>query len=216
MTLQAINQGRQTVFVYGASGHAKVLIDTIEKQGQFQVLGLLDDNLALKGVDVYGYKVIGGKEEISSQDCSLCLVAIGDNRIRHEVACWLQSAGICLPDAIVHPSASLARGVSVGAGSVIVAGCVVNSDTTIGSNTIINTGATIDHDCRIGDSVHVSPGVTVCGGVSVGDLTLIGAGAIIHPNVKIGKNAVVGAGATVLNNVADGALVVGTPAEAVD
>ena len=110
MTLQATNQGLQTVFVYGASGHAKVLIDAIEKQGQFQVLGLLDDNPALKGVDVYGYKVIGGKEEISSQDCSLCLVAIGDNRIRHQVGCWLESVGVSLPDAIVHPSASLANG----------------------------------------------------------------------------------------------------------
>lgn len=203
------------IIVIGASGHAKVVIDVLEKQGAYNAISLIDDNPELKGLDIYGYKVLGGKTDISSRNGNLCLVAIGDNRIRYEVSSWLELNGFSLSEAVVHPSAQLARGSSIGSGSVVMAGSVVNSDSSVGKNTVINTGATIDHDCLIGNSVHVAPGATICGGVSVGDLTLIGAGATIHPNVKIGKNVTVGAGATVLNDVEDNVSVVGTPAKVI-
>lgn len=206
-------QLENSVIVFGASGHAKVVIDIFEKQDKYKVTCLIDDNPVLKGRDIYGYNVIGGKDELGSQGCMQCLVAIGDNQLRFDVAHWLELNDFILAEAAVHPSSQLARGVSVGAGSVLMAGSVVNSDTRISKNTIINTGATIDHDCVIGEAVHVAPGSIICGGVSVGDLTLIGAGAVIHPNIKIGKNVIVGAGSTVINDVADGVSVVGTPAK---
>lgn len=213
MTEQNSNEHKTGVIVFGASGHAKVVIDLIEKQGQFQIEGLIDDDPILNGQDVYGYKILGSKEKLEELSCRCCIVAIGDNGVRDDIADWLRNNGFILAKVATHPSAQLARGVSVGDGSVVMAGTVVNSDTSIGSNTIINTGATIDHDCLIGFSVHIAPGVTVCGGVSIGDLTLIGAGAVIHPNVKIGKNVVVGAGATVLRDIADNVSVVGSPAK---
>lgn len=212
---QNANQKKKPVVIFGASGHAKVMIDVLENQGLYEVASLVDDNPAIKGQNIYGYRVTGGKDDLSKKDCSECLVAIGDNRIRQEIADWMEQKGFTLATAAVHPSCQLARGVSIGDGSVAMAGSVVNSDSVIGGNTIINTGATIDHDCRVGDSVHVAPGATICGGVLVGDLTLIGAGATIHPNVKIGKNVTVGAGATVLNDVEDNVSVVGTPAKVI-
>lgn len=215
MTQQDINQQQTDVIVIGASGHAKVVIDLIEKQDQFLVAGLVDDNPALNGQDIYGYKVLGSKEKLQSHHVKLCIVAIGDNRVRDDIAQGLVKLGIALAKAVIHPSAQLARGVSIGDGSVVMAGSVVNSDTAIANNSIINTGATIDHDCTIGNAVHIAPGSTICGGVSVGDLTLIGAGAVIHPNVKIGKNVIIGAGATVLNDVDDNVSVVGSPAKVI-
>ncbi|OUR64411.1 serine acetyltransferase [Methylophaga sp. 42_25_T18] len=203
------------IIVLGASGHAKVVIDLIEKQGQFLIAGLIDDNPALSGQDICNYKVLGNTEELKFQNVKQCVVAIGDNRVRNDVEHWLTMNGFSLAKAIIHPSVQLAQGVSIGDGSVAMAGSVVNSDTVIANNTIINTGATIDHDCTIGNAVHIAPGSTICGGVSVGDLTLIGAGAVICPNVKIGKNVIVGAGATVLQNVADNVSVVGTPAKVI-
>lgn len=215
MTQPNINQQNNDVIVFGASGHAKVIIDLIEKQGQLLVTGLVDDNPALNGQDIYGYKVLGNKEELKPQHVKQCVVAIGDNRVRNDVAQWLVKNDFDLAKAIIHPSVQLARGVSIGDGSVVMAGSVVNSDTIIANNTIINTGASIDHDCTIGNTVHIAPGATICGGVSVGDLTLIGAGAVICPNVKIGKNVIVGAGATVLKDVVDNVSVVGTPAKVI-
>lgn len=203
------------VIIFGASGHAKVVIDILEKQELYTVKYLIDSNPSLKGKDLYGYKIIGDESEISSDDKIPVLVAIGDNQVRAKVTNWLEANNFILANAAIHPSSQLARGVSIGTGSVAMAGSVVNSDTIIGKNTIINTGATIDHDCIIGETVHVAPGSVVCGGVSVGDLTLIGAGAVIHPNITIGKNVIVGAGATVLKDIEDGSSVVGTPAEVI-
>ncbi len=212
---QSAKQEKKPVIVFGASGHAKVVIDVLENQGRYEVACLIDDNPSIKGQNIYGYRVTGGKAGLTAKGCGDCLIAIGDNRVRQEIAAWVELKGFKLARAVVHPSCQLARGVTIGDGSVAMAGSVVNSDSVIGKNTIINTGATVDHDCRIGDSVHVAPGVTICGGVLVGDLTLIGAGATIHPNVKIGKNVTVGAGATVLNDVEDNVSVVGTPAKVI-
>lgn len=208
-------QKMKPVIVFGASGHAKVVIDALENQGVYEVACLIDDNPAIKGQNIYGYQVSGGKADLSVEDCRESLVAIGENRIRHEIANWIEQKGFTLAMAVIHPSCQLARGVSIGDGTVAMAGSVVNSDSVIGKNSIINTGATIDHDCCVGNSVHVAPGATICGGVLVGDLTLIGAGATIHPNVKIGKNVTVGAGATVLKDVEDNVSVVGTPAKVI-
>jgi len=215
MSQQDINQQKVDIIVLGASGHAKVVIDLIEKQEQFQIIGLIDDDPTLNGQEIYGYKVLGDKEELENQSCKQCVIAIGDNQVRNDLEYWLEINGFVLVKSISHPSSQLARGVSIGNGSVVMAGSVVNSDTNIARNTIINTGATIDHDCNIGNAVHIAPGATICGGVTVGDLTLIGAGAVIHPNVKVGKNVIVGAGATVLKDIADNVSVVGTPAKVI-
>lgn len=204
------------ILIFGASGHAKVVIDLIEKSGIFCVHALFDDNLALHGQKVYGYEVMGGKDMLAQTNLlqvRRAIVAIGSNNVRTRVADWLAANGGLLSEALIHPSAQLARGVSVGVGSVVMAGAVVNSDSRIGRNVIINTGAIIDHDCAIGDAVHVAPGVTLCGGIEVGSNTLIGAGAVIHPNLRIGRDVIIGAGATVLNDVPDGITVVGTPAK---
>lgn len=205
------------ILIFGASGHAKVVIDVIEKTEACFVQALFDDNAELCGKKMYGYEVLGGKLALLAAVDLLrshhTVVAIGDNAIRAKIAQWLTTSGGELSEALVHPSAQLARGVMVGRGAVVMAGVVINSDSRTGDNAIINTGAVIDHDCTIGDSVHVAPRATLCGGILIGDNTLIGAGAVILPNLKIGKNVTVGAGATVLNDIEDGLTVVGSPAK---
>jgi sugar O-acyltransferase (sialic acid O-acetyltransferase NeuD family) len=209
-------QQNSKIIVFGASGHAKVVIDIIEKQDIYSVESLADDNSKLKGKEIYGYTVIGGKNDLDFQKVKRVLVAIGDNSVRAEVAGYLTLNNFNLAEAVIHPSAQLARGVTIGTGSAVMAGSVINSDTIIGQNTIVNTGARIDHDCVIGDTVHIAPSSTLCGGVTVGDLTLIGAGATILPNVKVGRNVIVGAGSTVLEDIKDNVSVVGTPAEVIN
>ncbi len=204
---------KDKIFVFGASGHAKVVIDVIERQGLYDIAFLVDDDPVLKGTGIYGYQVLGGKNELLAEREKIVggIVAIGCNPARSEVASWLTENGFTLVTA-VHPHAQIARGVRIGAGTVIMAGVVVNSDTRIGSNVIINTKASIDHDCTVGDGAHIAPGATLCGTVFVGDGTFICAGATIIPNVSIGRDVVVGAGSTVIRNVPDGVLVVGSPA----
>jgi sugar O-acyltransferase (sialic acid O-acetyltransferase NeuD family) len=205
---------KEKLFLFGASGHAKVVIDIIERQGLYDIAFLADDNLALKGKEFFGYPIIGGKDDLlaSNGEVRMGIVAIGSNRARRVVARWLTDHGFKLIHA-VHPSVQLGRGVQIGAGTVVMAGAVINSDSRIGDNVIVNSRASIDHDCIIGDGVHIAPGSILCGTVSVGEGTFVCAGATVIPNLTIGRNVIIGAGATVICDVPDGVTVVGSPAK---
>lgn len=206
----------EKIFVFGASGHAKVVIDIIERQGLYETSFLIDDNPALKDTDFYGYRVIGGKQELLEARNQVCggIVAIGSNEARVAVAAWLTESGFDLVTA-VHPFAQLGRGVTVSDGTVIMAGAIVNSDSRIGRNVIINSRASIDHDCLVGDGAHIAPGVTLCGTVTVGSGTFVCAGATVIPHLEIGDNVIVGAGSTIIRNVPDCELVAGSPARCI-
>jgi sugar O-acyltransferase (sialic acid O-acetyltransferase NeuD family) len=204
---------KEKIFVFGASGHAKVVIDIIEQQGLYDVAFLADDDPSLKGQEVYNYRVLGGKSELVASGLKRGIVAIGSNRARCAVSEWLMDNGFELVSAI-HPSAQLARGVTIGNGTVVMAGAVVNSDTSVGYYVIVNTRAGIDHDCIIGDGVHIAPGATICGTVTVGSGSFVCAGSTIIPNLNIGCNVEIGAGSTVIRDVPSNVTVVGSPAKA--
>lgn len=203
----------ERLFVFGASGHAKVVLDAARRQGH-EVVAVFDDNPTLAGLLFMGCSVPGGRQVLvdwcRNKGLTAGIVAIGNNQVRAEVAAWLVAAGMRLLP-VIHPNATVAPGVVVGAGSVIMAGAVVNSDARLGDNCIVNTGASVDHDCDLGDTVHIAPGCHVCGNVRIGEGALIGAGSTVIPGIVIGDRAVIGAGSTVIRDVAGGAKVAGSP-----
>lgn len=206
---------RENIFLFGAGGHAKVVAEVVERQGLYRIAFWVDDDPTLKDRSVFGYQVLGGRDQARHACERLgirrCLVAIGNNADRLKISEMLAAEGLEFATAI-HPSAVLARDVVIGPGSVVIAGAVLNPGAVVGDQVIINTGATVDHDCQIGRGAHVAPKATLCGFVTVGIGAFIGSGATVIPNVMVGDQAVVGAGATVVRNVPAGTVVVGTPA----
>ena len=188
------------MFLYGASGHAKVIIDIVRATGQL-IDGVLDDNEAVLSLNEIEVKHHWDGE-------SPIIISIGNNKIRKIISERLD----CKFAKAIHPSSILSPSVSIGDGSVVMAGAIINADTTIGCHCIINTGASIDHDCLLGDYVHVSPHATLCGIVDVGEGAWIGAGATVIQGVKIGKWCSIGAGAVVISDIPDNAVVAGVPA----
>jgi len=211
-------KAREKLVLFGAGGHAKVVIDIVEQQGNFEIAGLLDDDLRHQGKGIFGYPVLGTRADLPalrSAQLRHAIVTIGDNAERAAVAAHLHQLGWRFASAI-HPRASIGRGVSVGPGSVVMAGCVINADASLGGHVIVNSGATVDHDCRVEDAVHIAPGCHLCGGVSVGSGTLLGAGTTVTPGVSIGKKVVVGAGSTVIRDIVDETRVSGSQARPLD
>ncbi|WP_075557282.1 acetyltransferase [Parabacteroides timonensis] len=185
------------MYLYGASGHAKVIIDIL-KANEVDVDGLIDDNPEIN--DLLGYPVFHGKENLFP-----LIISIGNNNIRRKIAEKLRGEfGIA-----IHPSALLSPYASVGEGSVIMQGTILQSCVQVGRHCIINTGTSIDHECIIEDYVHVSPHSTLCGNVFVGEGTWIGAGTTIIPGVKIGRWSIIGAGSVVTKDIPDRVLAVG-------
>lgn len=189
-----------SIFVYGAGGHGKVVVDTIAHgQVPYGVRHFIDDDVRLQGGELLGYPVQG--PDAISDDRGF--IAIGDNAARIRIAARYRGRLISL----VHRSAILGRGVLLGEGSVMMAGAIVNVGSTVGANVIINTAATVDHDCIIADGVHIAPGCHLCGNVEVGEGTLLGVGTLVVPGIHIGRNAFIHAGQTVTRDVFDGEIV---------
>ncbi len=204
----------KSVCLLGASGHAKVIIDILERAGQYRIDGLFDDDQALWGQALLGYRIIGGKAEMQQVQAP-CIIAIGQNYIRYRLAVEFKNRHTSFITA-VHPGAVISRDVHLGEGTVVMAGVVVNAGTIIHEHMIVNTCASVDHDCSIGAASHIAPGAHLCGGVTIGERTLIGAGATVIPNIRIGDDVVIGAGATVVSDIPDGVVALGTPARIVD
>lgn len=197
----------------GASGHGKVVADTALFLGWDEVV-FFDD--AWPHLTVNGHwPVVGDSKALLARlsEFEGVLVAIGHCVTRWQKHQQLQAAGARLVT-IVHPRAWVSPRASVGAGSVLMAGAVVNVDAAMGEACIINTGATVDHDCQLGAAVHVSPGAHLSGNVLVGACSWVGVGAVVRQGVRIGDNVMVGAGAVVVKPVADGQTVIGVPARA--
>ncbi|MBS9524837.1 acetyltransferase [Litoribacter ruber] len=185
------------MYIVGASGHAKVVIDALELSGG-QVCGVLDKNEMLSSC--LGHEVSLRSQFLPSLDKTL-FIAIGCNQTREKIV--MEYLGRVEWGTIVHPAAILSKHCKLGKGTIIMAGAVVQADCMIGNHSIVNTKASIDHDCIIGDFVHIAPRATLCGNVRVDHNVLIGAGAIIKPGIQIGEGAVIGAGSLVLRDVMD-------------
>ena len=188
------------MILYGASGHAKVIIDILEANGQ-KIDYIVDDNPAL--TELLGYEVRRNSGEYDE-----AIISIGSCEIRKKV---VDSLIVNRYLTSVHPSAVVSPRATIDDGTVIMQGAIVQSCVKLGKHCIVNTGASVDHDCEIGDFVHVAPHATVLGGVKVGDGSWIGAGAVVKQYITIGKKCMIGAGAVVLKDVPDGVTVVGVP-----
>jgi sugar O-acyltransferase (sialic acid O-acetyltransferase NeuD family) len=192
------------VYLYGASGHAKVIIETLES-AQETIGGLIDRNPDI--TSLLGYTVFQKIPESFDAKEDTIIVSIGGNTIRKKIVKQLNVSFITT----IHPSTNLSKRTVIGEGTVIMAGVSVNADCKVGSHVILNTNCSIDHDCEIGDFVHLSPNIALAGDVTVGEGTQVGIGACVIQGIKIGKWATIGAGSTIINDVPDYAIVVGNP-----
>ncbi|MEM6365863.1 MAG: acetyltransferase [Planctomycetota bacterium] len=195
------------IALVGCGGHAKVIRSLLRRCG-IPIAAVLDDRADYLPQRINEFEVIGRVCDLQNYAEVPVLIAIGCNRTRARVSKHVVMSSQARIDRVAWVDAS----VTLGDGTVIVAGAIIQPDARIGYHTVVNTSASIDHDCVIGDFVHVGPGVRLGGHVSVGDGSMLGIGCSVLPQVQIGRWAVVGAGATVLEDVPDGTTVVGCPA----
>lgn len=201
------------MYLYGASGHAKVIMDILKAQ-DMEIEGLLDDNPEIN--ELMGIPVLHNRADLYP-----IIISIGNCRIRKMISERIAQALKATPfdkaifGTAIHPTAIISESANVGAGSVVMHGAIIQTCTQIGRHCIVNTGARIDHECEIGDYVHIAPGVTLSGDVHVGDGTWIGVGATVIQGVRIGKNVMIGAGSVVVKDIPDNCTAYGVPCRVV-
>jgi sugar O-acyltransferase (sialic acid O-acetyltransferase NeuD family) len=205
------------IIVFGASGHAKVVIDIIEKQKQYEIFGLID-SYKPKDSFLFEYKILGSEDEleviVKQNNIFGIVVAIGDNCTRKNIVKKIRNT---CPDLnfinAIHPNAYLGKNVILGVGNVIMPGVIINSDSVIGDSCIVNTNASVGHDSVLHNFSSVSPGVTIGGNLKLGLCSAISIGATVIENITIGNNTIIGAAAVVTKNFPDCVVAYGSPAK---
>jgi sugar O-acyltransferase (sialic acid O-acetyltransferase NeuD family) len=193
------------MILYGASGHAKVILEIFLLNG-VKVDYIVDDNPnrdEIRGIKVY-------KSSIRNIDKN-AVISIGDNKIRKKIAEKYQ----LIYGTAIHPKSVISEFTEIGIGTVIMANATVNADVCIGKHCILNTSCVVEHDCIIEDFSHIAPNASIAGNVHIGVGTQIGIGASIIQGIKIGKWCIIGAGSVVLNDIPDFSTVVGNPGKVI-
>lgn len=196
------------MYLFGASGHGRVIKDILNANG-IEIKAFIDDNKNVN--ECSGLEVLHDARGLSP-----IIVSIGINRIRKMIVERLISMAedngyeLAFGTAI-HPSAIISPSAKIGKGTVVMPGAIINADAVIGKHCIINTGATVDHECVIEDYCHIAPGVNISGCTTIGKGTWIGVGSSIIQCLNIGKNCMIGAGSVIVRNIPDNVVAYGNP-----
>ena len=204
---------KEKIVLIGCGGHMKVVVDSIEAAGKYEIVGLVDK---VKNQDnkYREYSVIGDDDSLQEiydsnvKNAFLCMGFLGEGTVRNELYEKCKKIGFAFPS-IIDPSAVVASDVQIGDGVFVAKKAVLSSECIVERMAIINVAAVIDHECVVGEFSHVSAGSIMCGGSKVGKNSFVGAGVTILPQVCIGNNVIIGSGTVVRKNIADGKLVVG-------
>jgi UDP-perosamine 4-acetyltransferase len=200
------------IVIIGAGDGGRLVSQLVKEQEQFEVIGFIDDNEAVQGRSINGYKVIATSADLKRFEGMGFVVAVGMNmKSRSMLFEKAVDAGL-KPINVVHRTAIIEKPAQVGNGAIVLANCVINSFAVLGRNVFIFTGTIIEHDANIGNNVYFSPGVSLAGHVKVGDNTFFGISSCTVEGVTIGSNVVVGAGSVVLRDIPDNTVVAGVPA----
>ena len=197
------------LIIIGASGHGRVVADIARLNGRNDIV-FLDNDKSL--TSCAGYPVLGSDTMAQELEGDI-FIAVGNPEARERLINRYKDRNF---PTLIHPSAVVAEDVmksgKIGAGSVIMAGAVVNPGAKLGCGVIVNTSASIDHDCVVGNFVHVAVGTHLSGTVTVGDKTWIGTGAVVSNNLNICGGCTIGAGAVVIRDITDAGVYIGVPA----
>lgn len=195
----------KNILIYGASGHSKMIIDIIEKQNNYNIKGFIDSYKS-KGFVLSDYQVIGHLKEIpvliKELNIEGIVIGIGDNFTRQRISMNIENIAPQLKFiSIIHPTATIAKNVTIGDGSVIMANTVLNASAKVGKHCILNTASTFGHDSVMADFSSLASGVTVAGSVTIGLCSAICLRATLIQSITIGENTVIGAGSLVLKSI---------------
>jgi sugar O-acyltransferase (sialic acid O-acetyltransferase NeuD family) len=208
---------KKNLVIFGGGHQSSYSIEIAELLNEFNIVGIIDSVNSV-GAEIYGYKVIGRQEDISSliknYNIEVGFIAIGDNWSRKKVYDFIIEIQ---PDfyftSLVHPTAIIGKNVIIGNGTLIMAGVTVNINTKIEKFAFLATCAQIDHDCYLGEFSSVSAGSIFGGCISLMKYSAVTLGVTVLDRICIGENTVIGAGSLVTKDLPENVLAFGTPAK---
>ena len=186
------------IILIGAGGHCVSCIDVIEMQRKFKIVGLIDNK---KKNFLLNYKIVGSDKELKkiSKRIQYALITAGhikNSKIREHLFKKVLNYGFRFP-AIISSLSYVSKHATIGAGTIVMHGSIINAGATIGKNCIINSKSLIEHDVVIEDHCHISTGAILNGGVMVKEGSFIGSRSTVMQNKIVGKNSIIPMGSII-------------------
>lgn len=206
------------LIIFGASGFGREvawLVERINKVAPtWNLLGFMDDNEAIHGTEINGYRVLGGTAAVGNYPDAYFVCAVGASKVREKIIGNLKMINPNIRfGTVIDPSVEMSDLVTVGEGTIICAHTIITVNITIGSHVIINLDCTIGHDAILHDFVTLYPSVNVSGITDIGHAVELGTGMQIIQGKTVGDYSIVGAGAVVVRDIPANCTAVGSPAK---
>lgn len=208
---QPLSLSGDKVVVVGGRGHGRVCIDVLRQNPQYEIVGLVDDNMEV-GTTVLGVPVLGTLADLPQiyesgvGKAVMAIACILNLSQREELCARVRGMGFEIPN-LIHPRAIIEPSARMGRGVQVLAGAIVGSLAQLHDDCVINHGSIVSHDCIIHRGAHLAPGCILAGAVEVGSNTLMGMGATAYMWARIGANVIVHNGQNIMHDIPDGEVV---------
>lgn len=166
---------QMNLLILGAGSHGHAVYEIADKLGIFQNICFLDDS-------VEDDNVIGKCTDNLSKyrnEFAAAIIAIGDNAVRKALGEKIIAAGFVIPK-IVSPEASIAKDVTIGAGSVVMPQATINAGAKIGNFAIVESNALVGYRAEIQDYAHLSVASVAMKDTVVAESTVVESGEIVR------------------------------------
>jgi sugar O-acyltransferase (sialic acid O-acetyltransferase NeuD family) len=205
------------IVIIGAGGYSQEIVwvaDAINAaEMQWNILGYVDPAKPhRKGEMLYDRPILGGWEEFRPGRETFFCCGIGDPAARRKECDEAELRGF-KPATLIHPSAILAKHVTIGEGCVLGPLVVMAPYSSLGRHAALNTGSVVGHNSEVGDFAVLCPYAQVLGGVTVGPLAYLSTHSTVNVRRKVGAGAVLGANSFLLTDLPARASAIGIPAK---
>jgi sugar O-acyltransferase (sialic acid O-acetyltransferase NeuD family) len=205
----------ERLLIFPFNGNALEAIDCIN--GQYELIGFIDDTKEKQGQTKYGYTVFDRTALEKYKDAKVLAVP-GSPVSYKKRGEHIASLGISKDRmaTVVHPKASIGKHVKLGANCLIMAGVVITSNAKVGDHVCILPNTVIHHDAVIGDYTLIGCNVAIAGGTTIERNCYIGSGTNIMNGITIGEKTLIGLGSNVLKSVTANSKIAGNPAKEIN
>jgi hypothetical protein len=133
------------LILIAGSGLAREVLAMVRSSGQYDVVGVLDDDKEIAGLTVDGAPVLGTIDDAPSYPHAFFLVCLESGKMREAVVERLSAMGVheARYATAIDPSVSLGGGVRIGRGAQLGMNSSVRARTSVGAYGTVGMGAAV-------------------------------------------------------------------------